>query len=357
MRSFALLALLILAACDKAPKAAQAPQPRPVRVQAATFTSPVATFTYSGTVQARRQAELSFRVGGKVVARPVDVGAQVKAGQVLAMLDPSDLHNGALAADGATMAAQADFDRTRAEFARYDQLGRGSPAYLPAEYDTRVAAMRMAAARLTQAQRQSDLARDQAAYGTLTADADGIVTALPIELGQVVGAGQTVASVAHTAETEIVADVPEGRIAGVHPGEAVSVALWSAPGAPVAGHVREVGARADAASRTFQVRISVPGMPPAASLGMTASVTFQQPSAAVAVLPVSALVDRAGTPSVWVLDPARGRASLHPVQVAFYREAMVALLSGVAPGEQVVTAGASQIDADLPLVAWAGAAR
>ena len=122
------------------------------------------------------------------------------------------------------LAAKADTDRAHADFARYDQLGRNSPALLPSQYDARLAEMRLAEARLVQAQRQLALAGDQASYGTLTTDADG-VTSLPVELGQVVQAGQMVATFANAGET----DVPENRVGEVHPGQEATVGLWSEP--------------------------------------------------------------------------------------------------------------------------------
>ncbi len=349
--------VLGLAACDKPAEPQAEAAPRPVRVQAVVLTQPQRTLTYSGTIQARRQVELAFRVGGKVVARPVDLGARVQRGDVLAQLDPSDLQLQAEAAQNAVAAAAADAANARAELRRYETMGRNSPAYLVSENDRRSAMAAMAGARLEQAQRQYALAQSQQGYRILEADADGVVAALPVEVGQVVAAGQPVATVAHTAETEVLVDVPENRVAEVRAATDIRVAAWAGEGeAP--GRIREVAARADPASRTFAVRIAVDNSQDRLALGGTATVRFTGAGQGqVALLPAATLSDQGGSPAVWVLDAGRGRAVLRPVKVLGYQGDVVAIGAGLEAGEQVVTAGVTGLDPALPVMAWAGAER
>lgn len=361
--------LALLAPLWVAPCVAAQPAPRPVRVQTVVLAPEEHTLTLSGSVQARTQAELAFRVGGKVIARPVEVGDAVHAGQELARLDPQDLQLQVQSAASAAEAASAEAAQSRTELARYQALSPRSPAYLPSEYDRRVAASRMADARLAQAARQYALANDQAAYGTLTADADGIITALPVQVGQVVAAGQTVATIAHAAGVEVSMDVPENRLDDVRAAQLVAITLWSAPGRVLHGRVREIGALADPASRTFNVKVAVLDAPPGLlALGMTATVRLAAPPGpAVALLPATALTDQDGHPAVWVLDPADGtapggnaprHAEPRPVTVAGYREdGQVAISGGLRAGDQVVTAGAAVLDPALPVVAWGGPSR
>ena len=345
-----LLAPLLLAAGEP---------PKPVRVAIVTLVQPGAALTLSGTVQARTLADLAFRVGGKVVERPAEIGDHVHAGQVLARLDPADLRLSEQASQAALLAAQADAANTKADLGRYDALGRSSPAYLPSEYDRRTSAARMAAARLAQAEHQVALAHDQSLYGSLLADADGVITALPVQVGQVVAAGQTVASLAHTGQTEIVVDVPENRLPEVRAAGEVAVTLWAAPGTALRGRVREIGALADPATRTFTVKIALTDAPrDLVSLGMTASVRFAGTGPQVALLPATALADQSGRPAVWVLDPAAHRAALRPVQLAGYAaDGSMVVAGGLAPGDQVITAGAGLLEPGMALTAWAGAAR
>ena len=333
--------------------------PKPVRVVTVTIQPLVSHLVLPGAVQARTQAELGFRVGGKVTARPVEVGDPVRAGQVLARIDQADLWLAEEAAEAALQAAVAEAANMRAELARYERVGRNSPAFLPSEFDKRTTASRMADARTTQAVRQVALARSQRSYGELTADSDGVVAALPVQVGQVVAAGQAVATLARTDEIEVATHVPENRLQEIKAAGDVNVTLWAAPGQVLRGRVREVGALADPASRTFMVKVAVRDVPPGLmQLGMTATVSFERPETPVARLPATALTDRDGKAAVWVLDPARGRAELRPVEVAGYGgDGSLLVRSGLADGEQVVTAGVGQIEPGMALTAWAGATR
>lgn len=331
---------------------------RPVRVQTVVFAPREQAVTYAGTVQARVQASLGFRVAGKVTERLVDTGQHVAAGQILARLDRTDAMLSTESAEQATRSAEADAVNARAEFQRYLRLGRGSPAYIASEFDRRKAAVDGAEARLAQAQRQLALARDQLDYTALAADADGVVTGLALEAGQVVAAGQTVLTLAHAKETEIAVDVPENRLEAVRAAGRITVNLWSRPGETLPGRVREVGALADSASRTFAVKVSVPqadDLP----LGMTAYVRFARAAGApVAMLPASAVVSADGAPSVWVLDPGARRAAAHRIEVvAWDSDGQVAVTAGVAPGDRVVTAGAALLDEATPVTAWTGTVR
>jgi RND family efflux transporter MFP subunit len=333
---------------------------RPVRVQTVEFTPEQAPVTYPGTVQARVQASLGFRVGGKVTDRWVDIGDRVTPGQKLARLDWTDAGLTLDSAGHAVRAAEAEAVNARAEFQRYKGLGRNSPAFLPSEFDKRQAALDGAEARLAQAQRQYILARDQLEYTTLQADAAGVITDLKLEVGQVVAAGQTVFTLAHTAETEIVVNIPENRLPDIKAAQAIQIRLWSRPDAVMAGRVREIGALADPVSRTFAVKVAILDQTTdAPGLGMTAAVTFDRPTGKmIARLPASAVVSVNGVPSVWTLDPIKHRASAQPVEVSAWQgDGQIAIVSGIKPGDQVVTAGASGVDATMPLVAWAGASR
>ncbi len=331
-----------------------------MRVQVVTITQQQASVTYSGTVSARVMVELAFRVGGKIVARPVNIGDHVVPNQVLAQLDPTDLQLDVDAAQSAVDAAEAEAANAQALFARYDKLGRASPSFVESEFGNRQAATRTADARLERARRQLDIARVKLQYTTLRAHNDGVVTAMTMEPGQVVAPGQKVGLLAHTAETEVTVDVPENRLDEVRTAEDVILTLWSAPGRPFHGRVREIGALANAASRTFAVKVSVLDLEGAQmALGMTASARFTGlPGPPLAILPATALTTSGGEPAVWVLNENTHRAVLNPVRiVAFDGDGKVQISNGLSGGQLVVTAGADLIDRDLPVTAWRGPTR
>jgi multidrug efflux system membrane fusion protein len=364
------IAVCVLVLLTTAAKANEAL--RPVRVQTVSFIPEQAAVTYPGTVQARVQASLGFRVGGQVTERLVDIGDRVVAGQALARLDPVDSRLNVEASGQLVRAAEAEAVNARADYSRYQRIGPSSPAWLPSEFDKRQSALDGAEARLAQAQRQFAMARDQLGYTTLIADAPGVITDLKLEVGQVVAAGQTVLSLAHTAETEIVVDVPENRLPDVRAARSVTIRLWSRPDVELKGRVREIGALADPVSRTFAVKVTVVDAPAGGGrgtpdplgastlgLGMTAAVRFGRDSGTmIARLRASAVVSDDGVPSVWVLDPATHRAVAHRVQVsAWLGDGEVAVSGGIEAGAQVVTAGAAQLDATTPVAAWVGATR
>ncbi len=334
---------------------AQAELPRPVRVESVILAPEQTPLLLSGAIQPRIQAALAFRIGGKIIARPVETGDRVHAGQTLARLDPADLDLSFQAAQSAVQAAAADAEQARAELARYRSLN-ASAAYVAADYDRRLAASRIADARLAQAARQVQMAQDQRAYATLAADADGVVTALPAQLGQVVAPGQTVAELAHLAETEAVADIPESRLAALRTATSIEVEPSSTPGLAIQGRLREIGALADPATRTFQIRITLDPPPDTIALGMTVTIRIlPPPGALVATLPLAALVDHDGHPAVWLLTG--DHATIRPVTIAAYRDGHALIRAGLAQGDQVITAGASQLDPSMRLTAWSGPAR
>jgi RND family efflux transporter MFP subunit len=258
----------------------------------------------------------------------------------------------------AVASAAADAANTEAERRRYARLGAGSAAYMASEDDRRRAAAQMAASRLMQARHQLALAADQLGYAELRADADGAIAAVTMQVGQVVQAGQTVAVLSHSQEIEAAVDVPENRLPEVRAADDVTVSLWSAPDQALHGRVREIGALADAASRTFSVKVTLlDPLPRGAALGMTATVRFARKAGpAVAVLPATALTDMNGRPAVWVLNKSSGHAELRRVDVAALAgDGSIAVRGGIAGGEQVVTAGLTALRPDLRVRPWDGA--
>src|SRR5919206_37056 len=171
------------------------------------------------------------------------------------------------------------------------------------------------------------------------ADADGVVTGVSAEAGQVVAAGAPVITLARDSEMEVAVSVPEQEIARLQPGQPVAVALWADPGRRIEGRIREIAAAADPATRTYAVRVAARDPKGLMRFGMTATVEARVPGAAPAVLvPLPALTSVDGQPSVWVVDAA-GTVSRRPVAVAGPVPEGVRIRDGLEPGQQVVSAG------------------
>ncbi|HYH66604.1 MAG TPA: efflux RND transporter periplasmic adaptor subunit [Urbifossiella sp.] len=341
-----LLALVPLAAgCQKAP-AAKLDEPHPVAVLVVAPTEAAATHSFTGVVRARYEADIGFRVSGKVTARSVEVGQRVAAGQTIATLDPSDYELAAKSAAAELGVAEADARNAAAELARAE-TAIAAGAASRSDLDARRAAADASRDRVTKATRDLELAHNRLAYCTLAADADGLVTAVPVEAGQVVSAGQTVARVARAGHREAVVSIPEHRLDLAKTGTA-QVSLWSAATAakyPV--KLRELSPVADAATRTYQARFAVAADVPGVELGMTATVHLSAGSGGPTfLLPASALVRQGSQGSVWVVGDG-GKLALTPVTVARYGQDEVAISGGLRGGEKVVRAGVNRLHAGL----------
>ena len=330
-----LLTLALLAACtggDAAPE-----QVRPVlvaRPQPAT----AATTAFAGDVRAREESALSFRVGGKLVERSVDVGDRVRAGDVLARLDPGDLQAQSRAAQAQLAAAEAELGRARADQARYAQLGEGQ-LVSRSTIDAQNAAAMAAQGQVNAARANLDVARNQAAYTRLTAPADGVIAARQAEAGQVVAAGQAVFTLAADGPREVLFAVPEGAIEEINVGDPVQVSLWSDEARRLPGRIREIAPAADPASRTFAARATVDAPPEALALGQSARVVLAGAGNGRLSVPLSALVREGGTASVFVVDAKDATLQLRPVRIGPYGADRVVVTDGLAATDWVVTAG------------------
>jgi multidrug efflux system membrane fusion protein len=298
---------------------------------------------YSGEVRARYETDLGFRVGGKIVARPVDAGARVAKGQVLARLDPQDAK---LAAQGATAmlaSAESEYALARSELDRHADL-LAKKFISQSAFDVKQNAFNAAHARVDQARSQSAITSNQAGYTTLVADADGVVVSVAAEPGQVVTAGQAVLKLARAGEKEVVLNAPEGQLARFKVGQDVGISLWSDASSVFRGRVREIAGGADPVTRTYAVRVSALDAPASAQLGMTANVTFENArDAGLVLLPLSALAGDRAQPAVWVVDPATSQVKLRPVAVGQFREDGVTITGGLDAGDVVVTAGVHEL--------------
>ena len=294
---------------------------------------------FAGEVRARVESRLGFRVGGKIVRRQVELGQRVKAGEVLAQLDPQDYQLAALAAKAQVVAAATNRDLAAADFKRYKEL-RDQNFISGAELERRDAALKAAQAQLDQAQAQGATQGNQAAYTTLVADVSGVVTAVEAEAGQVVAAGTPVVRIAQDGPRDVVFSVPEDKVAQIKIGSGVDVRAWGAKEA-IRGAVREVAASAEPVTRTFGVKVSLP-VKDALALGATVSVLPQaldRSGVQVIKLPTSALRQDGQSSAVWVLDTASMTVKLQPIQIATADGNDVIVAGGLQPGMKVVSAG------------------
>ncbi len=331
-RMFFLMLPLILTACGKATPVAEVARPAATIVVGATASD--SGNVYSGEVHARYETVLGFRIGGKIVERLVDAGAQVHKGQALARLDAADTGL-------QESAAAAQYRLAEEELKRYQDL-REKGFVSQSALDAKETALKAAAA-------QAGLARNQAAYTSLLSDRDGVVAATFAEVGQVVSAGQPVVRVAQQGEREVAIAVPESRYSQVKVGTKARIEL-AAAGADsqlvLAGHVREISPAADAASHTYPARVSFDGSNSRIALGMTARVRLDtadnSANSGGFLVPLSAIFQQGDQAAVWIVA-ADHSVSLRPVTIAAYRDDGALIGSGVKAGERIVSAGVHKL--------------
>ncbi|NOU41839.1 MAG: efflux RND transporter periplasmic adaptor subunit [Methylotenera sp.] len=327
--------ILSLTACDKPIEPLQPPRPALVNIVGAS--SVHGSMVLVGEVRSRYEANLGFRINGKIIERKVEVGSLVKKGQVLARLDAADTQLSAAAAVADVRAAEASHALAQAELARqrilFDKKFISASAL-----DMREAELKTAHARLQQVKARADVSNNQSRYAALVADRDGIVTQIHAEPGQVVEAGVMVAQVVDTQQIEVLVAVPESRMQGLKIGDQVSIKLWADRAKTYSGEVREIAPAANAATRTFDVRVTINNADDAIKLGMTAGVSFGQLVSTEIIIPSTALTQHQGKASVWVID-ARGTATPRQVIAGAYSEAGVVITSGLQAGEMIAIAG------------------
>lgn len=298
--------------------------------------------SYSGTVKGRYETNLSFQVGGQILSRRVEEGSRVQAGETLMVIDARDAVQKANAGDAQVSQAKAQLNLAQSNLARYTELYHQDvvPKATLDQYQTNYDA---AFANYQAALAQSAQGHNVLSYTNLTAGADGVISSLSAEEGQVVAAGQTVAVLVQTNELEVEIAVPEDKVAALQPGMEATVTFWALKGA-VRGVVREISPAAEQASRTYKVRVSLPQPPQGMQLGMTASVAFA-PAAEGAEstgfeLPLAAIYQAGEQPQVWVVED--GRVHLKNISVKQFGKTSV-IVEGLSAHDLVVTAGVQKL--------------
>lgn len=329
------LALPLLSACT-----AEEPVTNSVRpvLVVQPKTSQDMTLSFPGEVRARLEPELAFRVGGEVIERLVDVGAQVSAGQVLAKLDPEDVRLHLEAIHAQVASAQANLELVRAERDRYKKL-LDRQLLSHSHYDNAQNQFKNGLARLRQAQAELEIAKNQASYTQLRAPQDGVIAQARVEEGQIVAAGQTVFVLAVDGEREVAINLPEHAIDRFKVGQPVEVSLWSQPDQRFAGEIREIAPAADSRTRTYAARVAFRTATTAAELGQSAKAFMQPDLQAGCAVPLAAVTADAGQAYVWVVDPHSSQVQRRDVLLGAFGQTFALIVAGLQGDEWLVAAG------------------
>ena len=295
---------------------------------------------YSGVVKGRYETNLAFQVGGQVLSRNAEVGDFVRAGDILMVINPRDVVQQTNQAEAQVSSAKAQLDLAASNLNRYTELFReGAVAasvldQYQTSYTSAVAAYDNALATAAQSQNTLD-------YTNLTAEADGVISAINAEVGQVVAAGQTIATLTQMNELEVAIDIPESKITEIAINQPVTVTFWAINN-EVDGYVREIAPIANSSSRTFAVKISLPNPPPQMQLGMTASVTISSNSSAMSetTIPLAAIYQVGDKSQVWIVED--GKTKLKDIEIKDF-DGNDVLVNGLKNGDVVVTAGVHKL--------------
>jgi membrane fusion protein, multidrug efflux system len=330
-----LVLLGVLAGCGR-----QAPPPlvRPVQTIVVHYGAAGEQVTLSGQIQAQIQANLAFRIGGRLIERRVNIGDRVTPGQVVARIESQDPQNSLRSAQADLAAAQATLVQARNNEARYRALV-STGVISRAQYDDAQQQLAAAQSRVTATESTARTARDNVGYTELRSDVAGIVTGKGAEPGEVVQAGQMVVQIAQKGGTDAVFNVPALLMRQAPNKPAVTVALSDDPQISVIGHVREVSPQADPTTGTYLVKVGLENPPDTMRLGATVVGRTTLNAEPVVRLPGTALIQIDGKASVWVVDPVTQAASSRAVTVLRYDADAAVIGGGLHDGERVVTAG------------------
>jgi len=311
-----------------------------VRSQVVEAANKQQSFSYAGEVRGRYESHQAFLVGGKIIRRDVQLGSVVHAGDILMQVDSRDIQQNVNSISAMVSSAQSQLRLAETNLNRFRNL-YAQKAISRAQLEQYENAYEVARAGVMQASAQQAQGSNQLDYSVLCAEKSGVVSSINAEVGQVVGAGMPVVTIIEDGEREIEISVPENRIDELRKAQKISVNFWALPKVSLTGTIREVAPMADPIARTYKVRVSVGNPPPEVKLGMTASVTIfataEQSEVGAVSVPLSAIYQKGTEPCVWVIE--NNTVILRQVTVGSYGKEKIDVLSGLKPGEVIVTAG------------------
>lgn len=326
-----------LAACSEEKTAEPAKPPRPVRTVTVQHAPAGQVLTLTGIVQAQEQVNEAFRVGGKLATRTADLGADVKAGDLIATLDSSDAENQLKSAQADATSAQSSLETAQANEQRQKALLQKG-VITQAQYDDAKNQLNAAQSQADSSQARLKAANDTLSYTKLQSDATGKVTATGAEVGEVVGVGQMIVRLAKGDARDVVFNVPARVLRTAPKDPDITLTLSDDSAIKAKGKVREIGPQADAATGTYTVKIAIIDPPKAMSLGASVVGSMNLDTTPAIQIPGSALMEKDGKPAVWVVG-ADGTVSLQLVEIERHDADRMIVSSGLKDGDIVVTAG------------------
>jgi len=294
--------------------------------------------TFTGRIEADDEASLAFRISGRVLESDVSLGDWVKAGQLVARLEPQNELNALRAAQANLNAARGQLTQARNHFERQDTLLKQGWT-TRANHDDAAQSLQTAQSQVDAAEAQLKLSKDTVGFTELRADAPGVLTALGPGPGEFAQAGQMIVKLARKDGRDAVFDVPAQLIRSTPSNPEVQVSLADDPSVVARGRVREIAPQADPVTRTFELKVGLTDPPAAMRLGATVVGRIEREALASFEIPATALTQFNRHPAVWVVDPTNHAVSIRNVDIQRFDQAIVAVSGGLTAGDIIVTAG------------------
>lgn len=297
--------------------------------------------SFSGTVHGYFESPLAFQTGGRIMARYVDQGQRVSAGEALMKVDSKDAEEQVASAQSAVIASRAKADLAYSTLARYEKL-HAANAISDLNMDQVRNQAQLAQAELDSSEATLSRAENNLGFTLLTADRDGVIGSTLYEVGQVVAAGTPVVTIIDDSRLDVHISLTEKQYRSYGVGTPATVTFWALPGVTVEGTVRDVAAAPNSQTGTYDAKVTLVDPPDTVAVGMTAEVKFgSQKDSQGFMIPLSAMASQKENPSVWVVKD--GKVHLVPVTVGRYGDNTVEITGGLSRGDRIVSAGASKL--------------
>lgn len=329
----------VLAGGKNQPKAAEATVA--VKATLVQMVEKAPSLTHSGSIEGQTSASISAKIGGRIEQVLVQDGQSVKSGDPLVKLEAVELANAARQAGDTVRKSQAAYELAKNDYERY-QILHDKGAVSEQQLDNAKVRLKTAEADLSSAAASHSSAKQQYSYGVITAPIDGVVANKTATIGQVVAAGSPLMTVQDTGKVYAVINVEQKDLGRVKIGHKANVTLDAYPDTIFTGVVEVMNPDAGSGSRMFKTKIVIDNSDGKLRPGMFAKIdVITGDSVKALTVPQASVLQKQGLSYVFVIE--NGKAVRKQIEIGEVAETSIVVLSGLQPGEQVITTSVNKI--------------
>jgi len=361
-----LLTALLMAGCASKKPIEQPPQGVQAQPIEATPAGAGDGLRFSALVMPDSQVPLAFRISGYVVSlkqihgqdgrmRDLAEGDHVNRGELLVRIRAAEYQDKVQQASSQVDAAVAAAQKARLDYERASRLYQTESITKP-DFDAARAQYDSTQAEVRAAQAQTSEARVALHDTSMVAPFNGEIVKKTVELGAFVGPGTPAFSLANTDTVKIVVGVPDTVVRSLKLGQPVQVSVDAFPGRTFNARISRMASAADSITRNFEIEVAIPNRDHLLKVGMIGSLQLvhedKEKQQASILVPLSAIVQSSsGKYGVFLVSKSSAGdiAQLHPVEVGAVEGTEIRIMSGLAAGETVVTAGATLLKDGQPV--------